>query len=97
MGIFNHKAQGLVAQIQKVVNVKDSFTRINLEREKERKNHQALYTASALAKQKEREAHEAIKTSFFKLFGETDPHKRGKQLEAILNVRVRPTHATPAA
>jgi restriction system protein len=32
-----YKAQGLVSQIQKVVNVKDSFTRINLEREKERK------------------------------------------------------------
>jgi Protein of unknown function (DUF2924) len=29
-----YKAQGLVAQIQKVVNVKDSFTRINLERER---------------------------------------------------------------
>ena len=48
-----YKAQGLVAQILKVVNVKDSFTRMNLEREKERKERQAAYTASVEAKQKE--------------------------------------------
>ena len=32
-----YKAQGLVAQIRHVVNVKDSFTRMNIEREKERR------------------------------------------------------------
>ncbi|HEX5481031.1 MAG TPA: restriction endonuclease [Terriglobia bacterium] len=79
------KAQGLVAQIQRVVNVKDSFTRMNLEREKERKSRQAIYAASILGKQKEAETREAIKTSLFKLFSETDPQKRGKQLESILN------------
>src|SRR5713101_8474352 len=36
----HYKAQGLVVQIQKVVNIKDSFTRMNLEREKERKQRQ---------------------------------------------------------
>jgi restriction system protein len=80
-----YKAQGLVAQIQKLVNVKDSFTRINLEREKERKQRQAVYEASVQAKQKETEERAAIRDSLYKLFGETDPHKRGKQLEGVLN------------
>jgi|HubBroStandDraft_6_1064221.scaffolds.fasta_scaffold260758_1 restriction system protein len=80
-----YKAQGLVAQIQKLVNVKDSFTRINLERERERKERQAVYTASVRAKQKEAEELAAIKVSLYKLFSETDPYKRGKRLEGILN------------
>lgn len=80
-----YKAQGLVVQIQKLVNVKDSFTRINLEREKERKQRQAVYAASVQAKQKETEERAAIRDSLYKLFGETDPHKRGKQLEGVLN------------
>ena len=80
-----YKAQGLVAQIQKLVNVKDSFTRINLEREGERKQRQAIYTASLQAKQKEAEERTAIRDSLYKLFGETDPYNRGKRLEGILN------------
>jgi restriction system protein len=80
-----YKAQGLVSQIQKVVNVKDSFTRINLEREKERKQRQAVYTANVEAKQKEAEQRAALKASLYKLFGETNPHKRGKRLESGLN------------
>lgn len=80
-----YKAQGLVAQIQKLVNVKDSFTRINLERESERKQRQAVYVASLESKQKEAQERAAIKSSIYKLFGEMDRHKRGKQLEAILN------------
>jgi restriction system protein len=80
-----YKAQGLVAQIQRVVNVKDSFTRINLERERERKQRQTAYTESVEAKQKEARERAAIKDSLYKLFGETDPYKRGKRLEGILN------------
>jgi hypothetical protein len=80
-----YKAQGLVSQIQKVVNVKDSFTRINLEREKERKERQAAYVLNVEAKQKETEKRTALKNSFYRLFGETDRHKRGKQLEQALN------------
>lgn len=80
-----YKAQGLVAQIQKLVNVKDSFTRINLEREKERKERQAVYTASIQAKQKVAEDRTSIKDSLYKLFSETDPYRRGKRLEAVLN------------
>ncbi len=80
-----YKAQGLVAQIQKLVNVKDSFTRINLERESERKQRQAVCTANIEARQKEAKQLAAIKDSLYKLFGESDPYRRGKQLEGILN------------
>ena len=79
------KAQGLVSQVQKVINVKDSFTRINLEREKERKEHQAVYNAAVEAKRKENERRQTLKTNLYRLFAETDPHKRGKQLEGALN------------
>jgi restriction system protein len=79
------KAQGLVAQIRHVVNVKDSFTRMNIERERERQQRQAVYTARIQAKQKEAEENAAIKDSLYKLFAETDPYKRGKRLEGILN------------
>jgi restriction system protein len=58
------KAQGLVSQIQKLVNIKASFTRINLEKAEERTT---------------------IKDALYKLFGETDPSKRGERLEGALN------------
>jgi len=80
-----YKAQGLVAQVQKLVNVKDSFTRINLERERERKERQAAHTACLEAKQKEAEKRAAIKDALYRLFGESNPWTRGKQLEAALN------------
>jgi restriction system protein len=80
-----YKAQGLVAQIRQLVNVKDSFTRMKLEREKERKTHQDQYAASVQAKQKKTEERAALKDTFYKLFAETNPHKRGKALEGALN------------
>jgi restriction system protein len=79
------KAQGLVAQIRQLVNVKDSFTRMSLEREKERKQRQAAYKASVDAKQEEAKERAALKEALYKLFTEKDPYKRGKQLEAVLN------------
>lgn len=79
------KAQALVGQIRHVVNVKDAFTRMNLERERERKAHQAQYAAALEAKQKKEAERTALKDSFYKLFAETNPHKRGKALEGALN------------
>lgn len=80
-----YKAMGLVARIQKVVEVKDSFTRMSIEREKERNERQAEYKAKAAAKQKQDEERQSVKGLFYRLFGEPDPHKRGKRLEAALN------------
>jgi restriction system protein len=80
-----YKAQGLVAQIQKVVNVKDSFTRMKLERERERQQHQAAYVASVQAKQKQTEERARLKAALYKLFTETNAWARGKLLESALN------------
>ncbi|HUJ13810.1 MAG TPA: restriction endonuclease, partial [Thermoanaerobaculia bacterium] len=79
------EAQGLVAQIRRVVNVKDSFTRMNIEREKEREQRQKTHQAKMARIQKRNDERAAIRKDFFALFAETNPQKRGKALEGILN------------
>jgi restriction endonuclease Mrr len=79
------EAQGLVSRIQRVVNVKDSFTRINEERTQERKQHISQREAEADAARKRRDAIGRLKNELFALFGLADGSKRGKALEGILN------------
>jgi restriction system protein len=79
------KAQGLVSQIQKLVDVKDSFTRMKDEREKERRENIAKREAKLQQIQKQRDTIDGLKTELFALFGELDPKRRGKLLEDILN------------
>lgn len=79
------KAQGLVGQIRGVVNVKDSFTRMRQERERERREHIAQVDKERDATAKQRAALGGVKNDLFGLFAETDPHKRGRALEPILN------------
>ena len=78
-------ARGLVPQIRDLVNVKDSFTRMRMEKgqEKQRRLQQQEATAKS---QRERKANrDKIKSELFSLFGELDAHKRGKMLERVLN------------
>ena len=79
------KAKGLVAEIRHVVNVKDSFTRMSLEREEESKRRRADQQAKLEVAQKRREELAAIKNDLFSLFREQNPQKRGKALEGVLN------------
>lgn len=79
------KAKGLVAQIRHVVNVKDSFTRMNLEREEEKRKSRAAHQAKVDAAQKRKEELATIKNDLFSLFKEQNPQKRGKALESVLN------------
>jgi restriction system protein len=79
------KAQGLVAQIQKVVNVKDSFTRMKDERERDRQQSIAKREADIRAQQQRKSEIDQVKTDLFALFGAVDPKKRGKLLEGVLN------------
>jgi hypothetical protein len=74
------KAKGLLADIRKIVNVKDSFTRMNQERQAEQQKHQATQNEKAAAIQKRNADLEVVKQEFYALFGESDPHKRGKLL-----------------
>jgi len=78
-------AKGLVAEIRQLVNVKDSFTRMNLAREQEigqnRKKRQ-----QEIDKAQERRANlTQIKNKLFSLFSDINPQQRGKNLEEILN------------
>ncbi len=79
------KAKGLVSEIQKVVNVKDSFTRMNQEREKERKKKTDEYLKKINEIKVKEDKIAKLKDDFFKLFGNIEPHKRGKKLESVLN------------
>ncbi|WP_330948763.1 hypothetical protein [Virgibacillus sp. MG-45] len=58
------KARGLVSEIQKVVNAKDSFTRMNLEREKEAERNRIKYQKKIAEEQSLRKRKELIKGEF---------------------------------
>lgn len=79
------QAKGYVAEIQKLVNVKDSFTRMNQERERERQQRTAEREAELSKQQRVRAERVAIKEDLYALFGEPDPVKRGRSLEGVLN------------
>jgi restriction system protein len=79
------QAKGLVAEICKIVNVRDSFTRINQERELERQARLKEKKAKQEAERKRKEELLAVKSNLFALFSEKDAHKRGKTLEVVLN------------
>lgn len=78
-------ARGLVAQIRDLVNVKDSFTRINIEREKERQERLEPQRRAMEERAKRKVMLAEIRAQFFALFAEQNPHKRGKAIETVLN------------
>lgn len=79
------EAKGLVAEIRRIVNVKDSFTRIRQEREDERKKHIEQKRREAKATQEKRQRLDAIKNDLFALFSAEDPRGRGLELEVVVN------------
>ncbi|MBK1733639.1 restriction endonuclease [Thiococcus pfennigii] len=80
------KAKGLIGELRRVVNVKDSFTRMSNERERERQERITAREKEIAEKRKKQEEIEKIKTDFYALFGlENEPQKRGKHLEKVLN------------
>lgn len=80
------KAKGLVASLRDVVNVKDSFTRMNQERNAEREQRLARQCAEQSAAAAKRATIEDVSKRLFALFSMDDkPHERGKLLESVLN------------
>lgn len=81
------KAKGLIAEIRRVVDVKDSFTRIKQELEKERQKHQAEHQAKIEAVKNKQAQLSSIKDDLYSLFTIPDnqSQKRGKLLESVLN------------
>lgn len=79
------KAKGLVGEVRRVVDVKDAFTRMRIERETEASKAKAATELKIKAAQESKEKVQAISRDLFALFAEADAHKRGKALEAVLN------------
>jgi hypothetical protein len=80
------KAKGLVAELCRTVNVKDSFTRMKQERDAEREEKLSHARAERAAVAEKRTKIENVRTRLSALFGMDDkPHARGTLLELVLN------------
>jgi len=79
------EAKGLVGEIRRVVDVKDSFTRMKLEREQAVRDHRNQQEQKARESQRKREELKQIKNDFYRLFAESNPRRRGILLESVLN------------
>lgn len=80
------KAKGTVSEVRRVVNVKDSFTRMKQERDAEKAQAQTAAQAERTAKQARKARISELRDQLFSLFSLDDkPQARGKQLEAVLN------------
>ena len=79
------EAKGLVAEIRRIVNVKDSFTRMRQEREDERGRRLAEKERVAKATQEKRKKLEEIKNDLCALFACANPRERGLKLEEVVN------------
>jgi hypothetical protein len=75
------QARGLVTQVQQIVNVKDSFTRMNQERQRAEEERLAAKRAEAELRRTDREKREAVTGALFGLFAESDAIRRGMALE----------------
>lgn len=79
------KAKGLVAEIRRVTDVKDAFTRIRQERDREAEARKAALVAEERRTQARMAELNAARSAFFSTFGIQDPPERGRKLEAALN------------
>ena len=79
------KARGLVAEVRRVVNVKDSFTRMSQERDREVDARRAEQAQKASLVHKHQAKVASAKRELFALFAEKNPQRRGKALEPALN------------
>jgi len=83
------KAKGLIAEIRKVINAKDSFTRMSMERDAERKERLERTRAEQNEKAKQSREIQAVREQLAALFGIDNVHARGKALEGVLNALFR--------
>jgi restriction system protein len=79
------KAKGFVSEVRRVVNVKDSFTRMSQERDREAETRRAEQQAKTAAVRERREKVEQARKDLSALFGETDAQRRGKALEGVMS------------
>lgn len=79
------KARGLVAEVRSLVNVKDSFTRIQQERERERREGIDEKRASERFKLELAQRKQELHAKLTRLYAAPNPRQRGLTLERLLN------------
>jgi restriction system protein len=79
------KAKGAVAAVAQLVNKKDSFTRIQEEHDRVQRQHREAKEAEIQRLAQKQASREQVKADLYRLFGDADPHRRGKTLEGVLN------------
>jgi len=79
------QAQGLVAKVRDLVNVKDAFTRMQQERERERQERLRPQREAAAAAERKRTEREALLRELGALFPMANAHHRGLAFERLLN------------
>ena len=78
-------ARGLVSQLREMVSRKDSFTRMRIEKEEEKRKYFRQKEAVLAVEQKKKERIKKVNSDLNSLISDKDPHKRGKSLEKVLN------------
>jgi hypothetical protein len=79
------KAKGLVAEIRRVIDVKDSFSRMRQEQEAERNKRMEAEKRKTEKLNEKRTKLNEVRRDLYSLFSETDRQLRGKKLEGVLN------------
>lgn len=79
------KAKGLVSEIRRVVDVKDSFTRMRQEREKEVRSRQAEYQQKIQAIQERKAKLTVAKQALYAVFAQANASVRGVEFERAIN------------
>jgi restriction system protein len=79
------EARGFVAEMRRIVDTKDSFTRMNQERERERRERLAPDREARAKAAQRRTRREDIRRSLARLRTGDDPHRRGHELEKLIN------------
>lgn len=79
-------AKGYVADIRRIVDVKDAFTRMRQEKDRERQAHMQQREIRAAELRERKAAQEQVRRDLYGLFkDDLDPHQRGRDFEAVLN------------
>jgi restriction system protein len=80
-----YKAKGLVADIRQLIGTKDSFTRMEQEKDRERRMRLAEQEKKLQVERDRTAALASLKSELAAMFAMTDAHKRGKAVEAFFN------------
>lgn len=79
------RAKGLVAEIRRVINVRDSFTRMTQEREHERQERSHQHRERVAAVEARKRAIDEVRKDFYALFAIEEPRRRGTMCESVFN------------